>query len=73
MRDKPTVQFTFAVNDAELEDAKRQEIARKLLLKISDFFKDFLLRQIPRSLAISSFPIPGTIDFGFWIGVLINL
>lgn len=31
MTDEPTVQFTFAVNDPELDDEERQEIARKLL------------------------------------------
>jgi hypothetical protein len=31
MTDTPTIQFTFAVNDPELEDAERQEIAKKLL------------------------------------------
>lgn len=31
MTDEPTVQFTFAVNDPNLEDEERQEIARKLL------------------------------------------
>jgi hypothetical protein len=34
MTDKPTVQFTFAVNDPELDDAERQEIARKLLREL---------------------------------------
>lgn len=34
MTDTPTVQFTFAVNDPELEDAERQEIARKLLREL---------------------------------------
>lgn len=34
MTDKQTIQFTFAVNDPELEDAERQEIARKLLREL---------------------------------------
>lgn len=34
MTDQPTIQFTFAVNDPELDDAERQEIARKLLREL---------------------------------------
>jgi HD superfamily phosphohydrolase len=34
MTDEPTVQFTFAVNDLELDDEERQEIARKLLRQL---------------------------------------
>ena len=48
MTDEPTVQFTFAVNDPELDDEERQEIARKLLRELrqldevenADFAKD---------------------------------
>ncbi|MFB8791680.1 MAG: hypothetical protein U7123_23270 [Potamolinea sp.] len=51
MINKPTLQFTFAVNDPELEDAERQEIARKLLRELrqldevenADFAKDLEL------------------------------
>lgn len=51
MIDKQTVQFTFAVNDPELEDVERQEIARKLLRELrqldevenADFAKDLEL------------------------------
>ena len=57
MTDKPTVQFTFAVNDPELEDAERQEIARKLLRELHqldevekvDFAKDSELEPGARS------------------------
>ncbi len=57
MTDKPTVQFTFAVNDPELEDAERQEIARKLLRELRqldevenvDFAKDSELEPGARS------------------------
>lgn len=34
MTDQPTIQLTFAVNDPELEDEQRQEIARKLLRQL---------------------------------------
>lgn len=34
MTDIPTIQLTFAVNDSELEDADRQEIAQKLLRQL---------------------------------------
>jgi hypothetical protein len=34
MTDIPTIQLTFAVNDSELEDAERQEIAQKLLRQL---------------------------------------
>ena len=48
MTDTSIIQFTFAVNDPELEDAERQEIARKLLRELHqldevenvDFAKD---------------------------------
>lgn len=51
MTDKPTLQFTFAVNNPELEDVERQEIARKLLHELrqldevenADFAKDLEL------------------------------
>jgi uncharacterized caspase-like protein len=33
--------------------------------EVSSFCKDLLVRRIPRSLAISSFPLPGKIDFRF--------
>lgn len=57
MTDKPTVQFTFAVNGPELEDAERQEIARKLLRELrqldevenADFAKDSELEPGARS------------------------
>jgi hypothetical protein len=57
MTDTPTVQFTFAVNDPELEDAERQEIARKLLrelrqldeLENADFAKDLELEPGAKS------------------------
>ena len=57
MTDKPTVQFTFAVNDPELEDAERQEIARKLLRELrqldevenANFAKDSELEPGARS------------------------
>jgi HD superfamily phosphohydrolase len=57
MTDKPMVQFTFAVNDPELEDAERQEIARKLLRELRqldevenvDFAKDSELEPGARS------------------------
>jgi hypothetical protein len=34
MTDTRTIQFTFAVNDLELDDEERQEIARKLLRQL---------------------------------------
>lgn len=34
MTDQPTIQFTFAVNDPELDDDERQEIAQKLLRQL---------------------------------------
>ena len=34
MTDAPTVQLTFAVNDPELDDEERQEIAQKLLRQL---------------------------------------
>ena len=34
MTDAPTVQLTFAVNDPELNDEERQEIAQKLLRQL---------------------------------------
>lgn len=51
MTDQRTVQFIFAVNDPELEDDERQEIARKLLRELrqldevenADFAKDLKL------------------------------
>lgn len=57
MTDKPTVEFTFAVNDPELENAERQEIARKLLRELRqldevenvDFAKDSDLELGTRS------------------------
>lgn len=57
MTDKPTVQFTFAVNDPELEDDERQEIARKLLRELrqmdevenADFAKELKLEPGAKS------------------------
>ncbi len=57
MTDTQTIQFTFAVNDPELEDAERQEIARKLLRELHqldevenvDFAKDKKLEPGARS------------------------
>lgn len=57
MTDTRTIQFTFAVNDPELEDAERQEIARKLLRELRqldevenvDFAKDSELEPGARS------------------------
>ena len=57
MPDKPTIHFTFAVNDPELEDTERQEIARKLLRELRqldevekvDFAKDSELEPGARS------------------------
>lgn len=57
MTDTRTIQFTFAVNDPELEDAERQEIARKLLHELRqldkvenvDFAKDSELEPGARS------------------------
>lgn len=34
MTDQPTIQFTFAVSDPELDDDERQEIAQKLLRQL---------------------------------------
>jgi hypothetical protein len=36
MTGEPTIQFTFAVNDSELDDEKRQKIANKLLRELRD-------------------------------------
>ena len=57
MTDQQTIQFTFAVNDPGLEDAERQEIARKLLRELRqldevekvDFAKDSELEPGARS------------------------
>lgn len=57
MTDTRTIQFTFAVNDPELEDAERQEIARKLLRELHqldevenvDFAKDSQLEAGAKS------------------------
>ena len=57
MTDKPTVEFTFAVNDPELDDKERQEIARKLLRELrqldevenADFAKDSKLEPGAKS------------------------
>ena len=47
MADKPTIQLTFAVNDPELEDNERQDIAQKLLrqLKQLDEVEDATLAK----------------------------
>jgi len=57
MTDQQTIQFTFAVNDPQLEDAERQEIARKLLRELRqldevenvDFAKDSKLEAGAKS------------------------
>lgn len=57
MTDTSIIQFTFAVNDPELEDAERQKIARKLLHELHqldevekvDFAKDSELEPGARS------------------------
>lgn len=57
MTETPTVQFTFVVNDPELDDAERQEIARKLLRELRqldevenvDFAKDLELEPGAKS------------------------
>jgi hypothetical protein len=57
MTDTRTIQFTFAVNDPELEDAQRQEIAQKLLRDLrqldevekADFAKDRYLEAGAKS------------------------
>ena len=57
MTDQQTIQFIFTVNDPELEDAERQEIARKLLRELRqldevekvDFAKDSELEPGARS------------------------
>jgi HD superfamily phosphohydrolase len=57
MTDTSIIQFTFAVNDPKLEDAERQEIARKLLRDLrqldevenADFAKDSELEPGARS------------------------
>ncbi|MCC5637992.1 hypothetical protein LC593_19560 [Nostoc sp. CHAB 5844] len=36
MTEKPTIQFTFAVDDPELDDERRQKIATKLLREIRE-------------------------------------
>ncbi|KZL49570.1 hypothetical protein A2T98_12040 [Nodularia spumigena CENA596] len=36
MTGEPTIQFTFAVDDPELDDEKRQKIANKLLRELRD-------------------------------------
>jgi hypothetical protein len=45
MTDTRTIQFTFAVNDPQLDDEERQKIAQKLLRQLdevenADFAKD---------------------------------
>ncbi|MBW4547097.1 MAG: hypothetical protein KME25_22035 [Symplocastrum torsivum CPER-KK1] len=57
MIDTPTIKFTFAVNDPELDDEERQETARKLLRELrqldevenADFAKDSDLEPGARS------------------------
>ena len=57
MTDQQTIQFIFTVNDPELEDAERQEIAQKLLRELrqldevenADFAKDSELKAGAKS------------------------
>jgi HD superfamily phosphohydrolase len=57
MTDTSIIRFTFAVNDPELEDEERQEIARKLLRELrqldevenADFAKDSELESGAKS------------------------
>ncbi len=57
MTDQQTIQFTFAVNDPELDDEERQEIAQKLLRELrqldevenADFAKDSKLEPGAKS------------------------
>ena len=65
MTDQPTIQFTFAVNDPELDDRERQEIAKKLLRQLRKLDE---VKKVDRVEDLN--PEPGTKGFATLVGFL---